>query len=153
MKHPFSLAAILLITGCTPLSLYYKEGTPVQRLNSDQANCKIEALKAVPVDQRTRIIPGTESPKTICDAAGNCHTIWVQVTPDRIETYDANEDLRDDYATQCMGRKGYQPVRLPLCDDAVVQSTRLAPTTVLPALSANSCAIRLKTGQYQIVTP
>lgn len=139
--------------GCTPLSLFYKEGAPVQRLNTDLAECKLQGLRNVPVDQDTRFIPGTETPKTICDANGLCQTVWVQITPDKIETYDANEGLREDYVEACMGKQGYQPVSLPACNDAVVRATRLSATKVLPPLSSNSCAIRLKTGQYQIVTP
>ena len=142
-----------VLAGCTPLSLFYKEGAPVQRLNADLGACKQQGLREVPVDQDTRYIPGQEAPRTICDAAGVCHTVWVQITPDRIETYDANEGLRADYVEACMARRGYQPVRLPACSDAVVNATRLSPTKVLPPLSSNSCAIRLKTGQYQIVTP
>ncbi len=142
-----------LVAGCVPLSLFYKEGTSVQRLNTDLSECKLQGLKALPVDQDTRFIPGTQTPKTLCDANGHCHTVWVQITPDKIETYDANENAREDYVEACMGKSGYQPVRLPACNDAVVKVTRLSATKVLPPLSSNSCAIRLKTGQYQIVTP
>lgn len=141
------------LAGCTPLSLFYKEGTPVQRLNSDLADCKLRALRDVPVDQDTRFIPGDKAPKSICDAAGVCHTVWVQITPDKVETFDANEGAREDYVEACMAKSGYAPVRLPACNDAIRQSTPLAATKVLPPLSAESCAIRLKTGQYQIVTP
>jgi hypothetical protein len=141
------------IAGCTPLSLFYKEGTPVQRLNSDLAECKLKGLRDIPVDQDIRYIPGNELPQTFCDANGLCQTVWVQISPDRIETYDANDSLRDDYVEACMGAQGYQPIRLPACNDAVIRATRLSATKVLPPLSSNSCAIRLKTGQYQIVTP
>ncbi|MFK7938183.1 MAG: hypothetical protein AB8B82_02300 [Roseovarius sp.] len=148
-----SLILIGLLAGCTPLSLFYKEGTPVQRLNADLSQCKLRGLREIPVDQDTRFIPGTETPNTICDANGLCQTVWVQITPDKIETYDANEGAREDFVEACMGAQGYQPVRLPACNDAVVRATRLSATKVLPPLSSNSCAIRLKTGQYQIVTP
>ena len=154
MRHQVFMGVIVgLLAGCTPLSLFYKEGAPVQRLNSDLADCKLKGLRDIPVDQDTRYIPGQEVPKTICDANGFCQTVWVQITPDKIETYDANEDAREDYVEACMGRQGYQPVQLPQCSDAIEQSTPLAATTVLPPLSSESCAIRFRTGQYQIVTP
>ncbi|WP_198389403.1 hypothetical protein [Roseovarius faecimaris] len=142
-----------VLAGCTSLSLFYKEGTPVQRLNADLGACKQKGFETIPVDQDTRFIPGSETPRTFCDANGYCQTVWVQITPDRIETYDANEGLREDFVEACMAQRGYQPVRLPACNDAVVRETTLSPTRVLPPLSAQSCAIRLKTGQYQIVTP
>lgn len=144
---------LALLAGCAPLSLYYKQGAPVQRLNAELGACTQEGLREIPVDTDTRFIPGQQTPQTFCDAAGQCQTIWVKITPDRVETYDANEGLREDYVQACMARRGYAPVRLPACSDAVVRATPLAPTRVLPPLSAESCAIRLKTGQYQIVTP
>ncbi len=152
-KLVFPIVFSTILVGCTPLSLFYKEGAPVQRMNSDLADCKLRALRDVPVDQDTRYIPGQEAPRVICDAAGVCQTIWVQITPDTIETYDANEEVRKEYVGACMAKSGYAPVRLPACQDAVVKATTLKATKVLPPLSANSCAIRLKTGQYQIVTP
>ena len=142
-----------VLGGCAPLNLFYKEGAPVQRLNSDLGSCTQAGLRNVPVDIDTRYIPGQEIPKTFCDASGYCQTVWVQISPDRIEKFDTNENARDDYVAACMAQKGYQPVQLPACTDAVVQSTQLSATTVLPPLSADSCAIRLNTGQYQIVTP
>lgn len=152
-KIVIALAGAACLAACTPLNLFYKEGAPISRLNKDLADCKIIALQDVPVDTDTRYIPGTEMPRTICDASGNCHTIWVQVSPDRIETYDANEGARREYVQACMAQSGYQPVRLPACNDAITRSTKLKATTVLPPLEANSCAIKLNTGQWQIVTP
>jgi len=149
----FLLLTLGVLSACLPLNLYYKEGTPVDRLNRDEANCSLEAAKAVPIDNRTRYIPGHEVPRTTCDAAGNCHTYWVQITPDRIETYDANEDARATYSEQCMIAKGYERVRLPACSSDVVESTQLARTRVLPPIGSNSCAIRLKGGGWQVVNP
>lgn len=154
MRHSAILIVFSgLLAGCAPLNLYYREGVPVQRLNSDLGSCTQKALRDVPVDQDTRYIPGQEIPQTLCNASGFCQTVWVQVSPDRIETYDANEGRREQYETACMAQAGYQPVSLPPCNDAVVRATRLSATKVLPPLASNSCAIRLKTGKYQIVTP
>lgn len=153
MRNRFTIISLVLVAGCAPLSLFYREGASVDRMHRDLASCRIEAIKAVPVDQDTRIIPGSEFPQILCDSNGVCHSVWVQVTPLRIETYDANEGLRNDYTRQCMGKLGYQPVRLPQCEESVVRATRLEPTRVLPPLSAQSCAIRLNTGQWQVVTP
>ncbi|WP_371224183.1 hypothetical protein [Roseovarius sp. 2305UL8-3] len=154
MKHVgFLVLALGVAAACTPLNLYYKEGTPVDRLNRDEANCGLEAAKAVPIDNRTRIVPGTQIPKTHCNAAGQCHTYWVQTTPDRIETYDANEGARRAYEEQCMIAKGYQRVRLPACTSDVVEATQISRTKVLPPITGESCAIRIKGGGWQVVTP
>ena len=152
-RNAFIGFALVLATGCAPLGLYYKEGKPVDQLSRDQASCKIEALKVVPVEPRTRIIPGTLTPRTYCNAAGACDTIWVKTTPDRLETYDVNEGTRREYANQCMAKEGYQYVRLPPCPNDVVENTQLARTTVLPPINNKSCAIRLKSGAWQMVNP
>lgn len=104
-----------LLASCTPLSLFYREGTPVAQMTRDEAICRNEALRVVPVTLQTRIIPGTRAPRTLCNAAGQCHTYWVQISPNRIETYDANEGARHSYLQNCMIAKGYARVRLPAC--------------------------------------
>ena len=153
LRRTYILIVLGLLAACSPLTLYYKEGAPVERLTRDEATCRTEALRILPVDTRTRIVPGTMVPQTICDGAGNCQTVWVKTSPDRIETYDANAGARAQYVESCMGEKGYQRVRLPACSDDIVAQTRLAPTTVMPAITQNSCAIRFQTGQWQVVTP
>lgn len=149
----FSGIALAILAGCTPLSLYYQEGTPVDRLSRDEAACINEGLRAVPADNKTRLIPGTKTPQTICDGAGNCHTVWVQISPDRFETYDANDGARRTYVRNCMIGKGYQRVSLPACAPEVVEATHTTQTRVLPPLTSDSCAIRLKGGGWQIVSP
>lgn len=144
---------LAVLSACTPLNLYYQEGASVTRITRDEASCRNEALRLVPVDTRTRYISGTKAPRTICNAAGYCQTVWMQITPDRIETYDANEGARLSYARNCMIAKGYERVRLPACPPDVVEATPLARTTILPPLTGNSCAIRLEGGGWQVVSP
>ena len=152
-SNGFFAVFAFLTTACAPLTLYYQEGQPVAKLNQDESACWIEALAVVPVNTQTRLVPGTKVPRTYCDAAGNCRTYWVQISPDRWETYDANEFIRVDYVTSCMVSKGYAQVRLPMCSSAIVDQTPISPTTVLPPLTKKSCAIRIKGGGWQVVTP
>ncbi len=152
-RIPAVLVALCLVAACGPPGLYYKQGVPVQHLLSDEAQCGLDSVRAVPVDNRTRFIPGTREPRRICDAAGKCTTIWVQVTPDRWETYDANEDTRRNFERNCMITKGYQRISLPSCSSQIAENVLLSQSQVMPPLTQESCAVRLRGGGWQIVTP
>ena len=52
-----------------------------------------------------------------------------------------------------MGDKGYVKASIKRCDAQTTRATPLRATQVLPPITANSCAIRLKSGRWQIVTP
>lgn len=147
------LFGLPFLAACFPLSLYYQEGTPVARIDADQTNCEIDALQKVPVDLRRRFISPIYDYKTICNAAGACSTYRVLISPGRWESYDANEALRAKVARQCMHAKGYERVQLPACSPAVIEATTITATRVQPPITNKSCAIRLKSGRYQIVTP
>ncbi|MEO1137884.1 MAG: hypothetical protein AAFW87_00370 [Pseudomonadota bacterium] len=143
----------LLLSGCLPLSVYYREGAQVSRIDSDRSTCALFALRQVPVRKLTRYIPPTYSYKQSCNASGACTTIPVLISPGRWETYDANEGLRAKVAEQCMVEQGYQKVRIKPCPPAVIENTTIRATQVQPPLTTASCAIRIKGDKYQIVTP
>ena len=147
------LVASLVLTGCAPLDLYYRAGAPLAEQQADLTACRIQALRDVPKDIRRRYIPPVYDLRPICDGAGNCWTRRVLISPGSFEQYDANEDLRDAATAQCMAREGYEKRRIPRCDAATTDATPPAPTRVLPPLTSESCAIRLPSGQWQIVTP
>jgi len=147
-----TVAAAILVA-CAPLKVYYKEGEQVARMDSDLIDCKVSALSKVPKDIRTRYIPPTYSPYQYCNAYGNCY--WRQriTSPGRYVNYDANKGLRDTVTNQCMAKRGYALVDIPACDPSITQSVPLHATRVMPPLGPKSCAIRLKSGRWQIVTP
>ena len=147
-----SFAAACLM-GCLPLTTYYKEGERVSRIDSDLVNCRVFAFEQVPKDIRRRYIRPVYKHRKRCNAQGKCVTRRVLVRHGRWEHYDANVRLRGDVQQQCMINKGYAQVKVNACSPQVIEDTKISATTVLPALTPGSCAIRLTSGRYQIVTP
>lgn len=148
-----ALAATVLLAACAPLQIYYKEGETVARMDRDQTRCETGALRQVPSDIRSRYIPPTYAPYQVCNAHGYCYWHQRLVSPGRYEKYDANEALRGKVSAQCMADQGYALARIKRCDTTTTRQTQIHATRVLPPLSDNSCAIRLKSGRWQIVTP
>ncbi|MDF1801409.1 hypothetical protein [Thalassovita sp.] len=148
MRHYLLVSLALgLLAGCVPVEVYHKTGTSLTRLQNDQTNCQVAALKQVPVNKMTRITAPRSLPRQICNGTGDCRVVYIEFGGE-VETYDANLPLRQKVVTQCMAAKGYAQVELPICTDNVPKTL---PGKV-PALSQSSCAVRTKTG-YRAVTP
>lgn len=140
-------AAFVLLAGCFPVEVYQKAGGSLNRLQNDETDCKVSALQQVPVNKMTRITPIRLIPQTVCDKNKNCQVVYIEVGGD-VEIYDANLPLRQRVEAQCMARKGYEKVELPICTGDV-------PATLpgrMPPLTEDSCAVKTKTG-YRAVTP
>ena len=145
---------MVLLAACAPLTVYYKQGASVAAMERTLNKCKITALRKVPPRILTRYIPPTTAPYTRCDASGNCYTFQRVITPGRYEHYDANESLRFETERICMAGAGFEKVRIKECESAQVQAARpLSATRTFPPLTEASCAIRLKSGRWKIVTP
>lgn len=147
------LVPLALVAACAPLDTFYKAGVPVETQARDTTACRVEALRQVPPDVRTRHIPAVYSTRQVCDANGNCWLNRILISPASFEQYDANLGLRETVTRQCMARQGYEKRSIPRCDAATTRATPPAPTRVLPPLSSESCSIRLPSGDWQIVTP
>ncbi len=148
------LVLVLALAGCAgPLSLYYKPGASVARMQTDTTQCQVAALKDAPVASQVRQRPPIWIPgNRYCNANGCWVTpgYWVD---GGIYTVDVNAPLRNRVQDLCMAQKGYQPVRLPRCTPAVANAVQPGLTTVLPTLAADSCVIDRGGGRWQIVTP
>ena len=147
------ITAAAVLSACAPLHIYYKQGQTVARMDRDETDCEITALRQVPPDIRTRYIPPTYTTYPVCIANGHCYWRKRLVSPGRYEKYDANISLRTKVTEQCMADKGYVKTSIKRCDAQTTRATPLRATQVLPPVTANSCAIRLKSGRWQIVTP
>ncbi len=152
MKTRLLFPLLLGLAACGPLSIYYKPGASVARMQTDQTNCEVSALKDAPVANQVRqrppiYIPGNQ----VCNASGCYYTpgYWID---GGIYTVDVNADLRSRVLTQCMARRGYRPVDIPPCPSSVASQVPPAQTQTLPTLSERSCSIRNKDGSWQIVT-
>lgn len=147
------LLPVALIMACAPLETYYKPGATVATLNRDTTACEVKALRDVPPSTLTRRKPPVFIPgERRCNAAGQCVQTRGYYVPGGFETYDPNDGLRLRVERQCMADKGYAPVSIPPCPDAVAKAAPPAATTRLPTLNAASCVIRNSDGSFQIVT-
>ncbi|MBL4805809.1 MAG: hypothetical protein JKY31_00795 [Rhodobacteraceae bacterium] len=146
------IIAGLTLAACGPLSLYYRPGVSVTRMQTDTTNCEVAALKEAPIANELRQRPPIFFPgSTYCDASGYCTRepgYWID---GGVYTVDVNQDLRGRVADICMAKRGYQPVTLPACPSSVANSVPAAATVKLPTLTSNSCVIRYKSGNWQIV--
>ncbi|WP_306150938.1 hypothetical protein [Roseovarius sp. MMSF_3281] len=148
------LVLFTLLAACAPLTVYYKQGASVAAMEQTLNDCKISAIRKVPPRILTRYIPPTRAPYTQCDADGNCYTYYRITSPGRHERYDANEDLRRQTERLCMAGAGYEKVSIKECDPKQVENARpLSATRTFPPLTEASCAVRLKSGRWKIVTP
>lgn len=150
--HPLVLVLAALVA-CAPPALYHKPGASPALVESTRTDCEVAALRAVPRDIRTRFIPAQYSYMPFCNHFGNCFHRTTMIQPPRTESFDANAALRARVVDQCMAEAGFRPVSLPHCDPDRVRSATLPPDTAQPPLGPNSCALRLPSGQWRIVTP
>lgn len=149
----FVLSLLAVLAGCAPLSIYHREGVEVTRMRSDQTNCEVSALRDVPEARQIRRGPARYIPgPRYCDRNGYCRYGAGYYIPGEVYTVDANAGLRGRVADQCMAQKGYAPVTLPRCSNAVAQSVPPGSTRVLPKLTSSSCVIRNQGGTWQIVS-
>lgn len=154
MKHLVALFATgLALAACAPLSIYYRPDVSVARLQTDQTNCEVSALRDAPVANQVRERPPIYFPgRQIC-GPGGCYQsggYWVE---GGLYTVDVNRGLRSRVEAQCMARKGYQPITVPLCNPAVKSAVPPGQTRILPKLTETACSIRHSDGSWQIVNP
>lgn len=142
----------LLLAACAPMTLYYRPGVSVAKMQDDTTRCEVRALREAPVATQIRQHPPTYVPGArYCNKHGECWTrpgYWVEGP---IYTVDANARLRARVMELCMAEKGYNEVTLPNCPPEVRNATPPAVTTVLPRLTQEACVIRNDDGTWQIV--
>ena len=144
--------ALAALIACAPPALYYKPGASPVQIESNLTNGEVAALGKVPRDIRTRFIPAQYSTRTYCNSYGRCYPRTYLVQPARTESYDANAALRGRVTEQCIAEAGYRPVSLPQCDPAEVRLATLPADPAQPPLGPGSCALRLPSGKWRIVT-
>ena len=154
MKHIALMAgAAFTLAACAPLSIYYRPGVSVSRMQTDQTRCQVGALRDAPVANQIRQRPPIYFPGgQYCNASGCYYRpgYWVD---GGYYTVDVNAGLRGQVETQCMASKGYQPITVQLCDPGIKSQVVPMQTRTLPTLSEQSCSIRYDDGSWQIVTP
>ena len=153
MKHYLKIIpALLVLAACGPMSIYYRPGVSVSRMQNDTTNCQVAALKDAPVSTQIRQRPPIYFPGyPICNGDGSCYRTPGYWADGGVYTVDTNLDLRNRVVDMCMANKGYQPVSIPTCPEGVKSKVQTQVTTQLPTLSQNSCVIRYNDNQWQIV--
>ncbi|TLP64298.1 hypothetical protein FEE96_10970 [Parasedimentitalea maritima] len=153
LRAPVFILVVSLVTSCAPLSLYYKPGVEVSRMQSDSLTCETLALKDAPVANEIRQSPPIFYPGGEFCNGTNCYYrpgYWVE---GNIYTVDVNRGLRHRIENQCMTDKGYQQVELEICNPSVAKAAGNAQTIRMPQLSEKSCAVRHENGSFLIVDP
>lgn len=146
-------AALAALAACAPPPLWHKAGVAPARLHSELTACRVDALTQVPERIRRHYRPAEYITRPVCTATGHCYVQRILVRPAEYERYDANAGLREDVAQACMAEKGYIQVRLPACQSPQGQTITVNTAAPLPALSDTSCALRVTSGDWRIVTP
>lgn len=148
------LVCLMILSACGPLSLYYREGESVQRMQTETTQCRVQALKDAPVANQIRQSPPIYWPgRSYCDSRGRCYRSPGWWEPGNIYTVDVNQGLRNTVEAQCMAQKGFRPVSLKPCKQGVKSRVPAVRTTTLPPLSTESCFVKFDDGSFQIITP
>jgi hypothetical protein len=148
----YGACAALLLAGCAPVQTYYKVGASQNQLARQTTTCQVKALRDVPPSTQVRRIPPEYVPPyRSCDEAGNCTMRGGYWIPGETVTFDPNDGLRKRVEVQCMAARGYAPVSIPACPDAVAAAAPPGPSAKLPQLGPKACAIRLPGGGIRVV--
>ncbi|WP_158963547.1 hypothetical protein [Chachezhania sediminis] len=157
-KLLLGLLGLGALAGCGPVSVYYQQGVSGTRTVDDINACQVSALKDAPAAMQVRQLPPVFWPGyTQCypNGAGgqNCYTTPGYWVDGGVETYDPNAPLRSRLTDQCMMKRGYAPLSLPRCSDAVRASVPPALNDKMPPITSSSCVVLYGNGYWRIVTP
>jgi len=151
MRVIVSLICVSLLAGCLPVRTFYAEGASFAALERDNTRCDVAALRDAPVATQVHQAPPRFVRRRSCNAAGHCKYHGGYWVPGDVYTVDVNADLRRRVKNQCMADRGYRPVEIPACPSGVANAAPAGPSSTLPRLSENSCAIRTEGGGFRIV--
>ncbi|SEJ64006.1 hypothetical protein SAMN05421762_2010 [Pseudooceanicola nitratireducens] len=161
-KAALAIGIFSMVGACVPTahSIYWKSGKTYQQRQNDFTNCEVEAVRKVPVAQAVGVTPVYHTPayttpiQTSCYGTGyyaSCTSTGGQVYGGQtyggdVYTYDANSDLRDRVAMQCMSNRGYQKITVPVCDAEQKKLAVSAKSGRSPAASQVVCITADKSG-------
>lgn len=153
MKHLGWIMCALLCAGCMKNEIDYKVGvTPLQR-NRDRENCAQSATKRFPVANtysRTPVV--WVPPARHCHSKG-CYSRAGYYSGGHVQKTDENLTSRKQAYSQCMARKGYQPIELPACTGKVKDALKRAPQGRYPKLTADACTTAMSDGTLKVYAP
>ena len=148
--------ALVALSACAPVSLYYKEGAAVSRQKSDLLSCEVDALAKAPVATQIRQAPPYYIPsRRYCRPDGSCYHRGGYFAGGELYSVDVNARLRRDLRIQCMDQRGYRPVELPRCANGTqgTVATGTDGSVRMPPIGPDSCVSKDTAGEWQIITP
>lgn len=133
MKKAFisAVCASVALMGCVPTQTYFHKSFSQQRSNDLLTNCQADAAKAIPTSIENQVTGGFF-----------IGYVWIPTTSD----VDTNDDLRKKVVAQCMAKRGFTQVELPLCEASVAIPDMSKPATV----TDQSCFKAINGGYYAI---
>lgn len=135
------LLSLAVLSGCVsgPVLYLHKTGSSVAERQEALDQCRVEAIRRVPAQQRVIYSPGAYSPGTTqCSSAAgvvSCNTYGGLNIPASIDTVDDNAGLRQREITRCLAAKGFNVVEMPRC-----QGKKDYEGDVQPPMSQITCA-------------
>ena len=120
MQKSLALLAVLGLTACAQsTAFFYKPGTIQVSKQKDYDACKIKSFKEIPQNIVTTYNPGVDNPGTL-----SCYTIGATTQCNRVgalyiapstSSEDVNEGMRARFILDCMNKKGYVLLKMPIC--------------------------------------
>lgn len=121
------ISAFLVASGCLPEKPFYiNTSKPVVAMQKDYAECANEARTKYPVRMNSfETSPRFDSITTSCTSYSGVSSYTTRCSssggyvPSKTEWYDANEENRIEYNTQCIQKRGYRIRDIPYCSSQV----------------------------------
>lgn len=137
----------------------FRSNTTNQQKADSWLDCKVRATREVPVSTQVGTTPTYTTPVTVSPTYTNCYgygnsasctttggvVSGGQTYGGQAYSYDANSQLRRDYAIQCMRKKGYSLVDLPFCrPDQTPEGLTASMRDQIIKPTGNSCLVALE---------
>ncbi|HBN29930.1 MAG TPA: hypothetical protein DD416_01590 [Rhodobacteraceae bacterium] len=130
MKNFLLISMAISLSGCLPTG-WYNASVTQSRANGDLTNCQVRAVNDVPTNIQTQTTGG--------------YFIGYIYIPTQ-GSVDVNTTLREKVVAQCMTKRGYQTIELPLCPARVAIPDMNRPVI----LTEKSCFKDISGGYYAI---
>jgi len=145
------------LVGCAgPVNFWYRAGAVPNASNAALLQCRIDAANMVPINTQLATTPQYRTPVTTnCHNYGGsiqCNQSGGQVFGGQTYSYDANSDLRGQYANQCMNNQGYSYIQLRRCGERDLTGG-IPQYSTLPSLSSNACAYESGQNDFVFINP
>lgn len=119
--HILLVFSMAFLSSCAPQisTVFVKKNSSRAQVQRDFDACKIKSFREIPQNIVSTYHPGVNNPGTLsCNTIGSytsCNRIGALYIPPSEDHEDVNAGLRDRYMINCMSKKGYDAVDVPVC--------------------------------------